>query len=201
MDRNLAENISRVLYPNDNFFEGKELRLKQEYFMCAATLQDVIRRFKASKFGSKEETRTNFELLPEKVAIQLNDTHPSLAIPELMRILVDLEGLPWDKAWEITTKTCAYTNHTVLPEALERWPTSMLESILPRHMEIIYHINFLHLQEVEKKYPGNVDKLRHMSLIEEEGEKRVNMAHLSIVGSHAVNGVAAIHSEIIKKDM
>lgn len=140
-------------------------------------------------------------MLPEKVAIQLNDTHPSLAIPELMRILVDLEGLPWDKAWEITTKTCAYTNHTVLPEALERWPTSMLESILPRHMEIIYHINFLHLQEVEKKYPGNVDKLRHMSLIEEEGEKRVNMAHLSIVGSHAVNGVAAIHSEIIKKDM
>lgn len=201
LDRNLAENISRVLYPNDNFFEGKELRLKQEYFMCAATLQDVIRRFKASKFGSKEETRTNFELLPEKVAIQLNDTHPSLAIPELMRILVDLEGLPWDKAWEITTKTCAYTNHTVLPEALERWPTSMLESILPRHMEIIYHINFLHLQEVEKKYPGNLDKLRHMSLIEEEGEKRVNMAHLSIVGSHAVNGVAAIHSEIIKKDM
>lgn len=201
LDRNLAENISRVLYPNDNFFEGKELRLKQEYFMCAATLQDVIRRFKSSKFGSKEETRSNFELLSEKVAIQLNDTHPSLAIPELMRILVDLEGLPWEKAWEITVKTCAYTNHTVLPEALERWPTSMLESILPRHMEIIYHINFLHMQEVEKRWPGNMDKMRRMSLIEEEGYKRVNMAHLSIVGSHAVNGVAAIHSEIIKKDM
>lgn len=197
----MAENISRVLYPNDNFFEGKELRLKQEYFMCAATLQDVIRRFKSSKFGSKEETRTNFEILPEKVAIQLNDTHPSLAIPELMRILVDLEGLPWEKAWEITVKTCAYTNHTVLPEALERWPTSMLESILPRHMEIIYHINFLHMQEVEKRWPGNMDKLRRMSLIEEEGHKRVNMAHLSIVGSHAVNGVAALHSDIIKKDM
>lgn len=120
LDRNLAENISRVLYPNDNFFEGKELRLKQEYFMCAATLQDVIRRFKASKFGSKEAHRTDFGLLPEKVAIQLNDTHPSLAIPELMRILVDLEGLSWEKAWEITVKTCAYTNHTVLPEALER---------------------------------------------------------------------------------
>lgn len=201
LDRNLAENISRVLYPNDNFFEGKELRLKQEYFMCAATLQDVIRRFKSSKFGSKEETRSNFELLSEKVAIQLNDTHPSLAIPELMRILVDLEGLPWEKAWEITVKTCAYTNHTVLPEALERWPTSMLESILPRHMEIIYHINFLHMQEVEKRWPGNMDKMRRMSLIEEEGYKRVNMAHLSIVGSHAVNGVAAIHSEIIKKDI
>lgn len=201
LDRNLAENISRVLYPNDNFFEGKELRLKQEYFMVAATLQDVIRRFKASKFGSREAHRTNFELLPEKVAIQLNDTHPSLAIPELMRILVDLEGLPWEKAWEITVKTCAYTNHTVLPEALERWPTGMLEHILPRHMEIIYHINFLHLQAVEKKYPGDWDKLRIMSLIEEEGVKRVNMAHLSIVGSHAVNGVAAIHSEIIKNDV
>lgn len=169
--------------------------------MCAATLQDIIRRFKSSKFGSRETNRTNFELLPEKVAIQLNDTHPSLAIPELMRILIDLEGLSWDKAWDITVKTCAYTNHTVLPEALERWPTGMLENILPRHMEIIYHINFLHLQEVEKRYPGDWDKLRVMSLIEEEGVKRVNMAHLSIVGSHAVNGVAAIHSEIIKNDV
>lgn len=201
LDRNLAENISRVLYPNDNFFEGKELRLKQEYFMCAATLQDVIRRFKSCKVGTKEETRTNFELMPDKVAIQLNDTHPSLAIPELMRILVDLEGLPWDKAWQITVKTCAYTNHTVLPEALERWPTSMLENILPRHMEIIYHINHLHLEDVARKWPGDMEKMRCMSLIEEEGEKRVNMAHLSIVGSHAVNGVAAIHSEIIKKNI
>lgn len=169
--------------------------------MCAATLQDVIRRFKSSKFGTKEATRTNFDLLPEKVAIQLNDTHPSLAIPELMRILVDLEGLSWEKAWDITVKTCAYTNHTVLPEALERWPCAMLEHILPRHMEIIYHINFLHLQEVERKYPGDWDKLRGMSLIEEEGVKRVNMAHLSIVGAHAVNGVAAIHSEILKADV
>lgn len=132
------------------------------------------------------------------MAIQLNDTHPSLAIPELMRILIDVEGLPWEKAWDITTRTCAYTNHTVLPEALERWPTSLLESILPRHLQIIYHINFLHLQEVSTKYPGDMDRLRRMSLIEEEGEKRVNMAHLSIVGSHAINGVAAIHSEILK---
>lgn len=201
LDRNLAENISRVLYPNDNFFEGKELRLKQEYFMVAATLQDIIRRFKAARFGTREAVRTDFKLLPTKVAIQLNDTHPSLAIPELMRILIDIEGLSWEEAWEICVQTCAYTNHTVLPEALERWPTSMLESILPRHMQIIYHINFLHLQEVQKKWPGDMDKMRRMSLIEEDGEKRVNMANLSIVGSHAVNGVAAIHSEIIKRDL
>lgn len=201
LDRNLAENITRVLYPNDNFFEGKELRLKQEYFLCAATLQDIIRRYKASKFGSREAVRTDFESFPDKVAIQLNDTHPSLAIPELMRILVDVEKLPWDVAWDITCRTCAYTNHTVLPEALERWPCSMLESILPRHLQIIYHINYLHLQEVSKLYPGDAERIRRMSLIEEDGVKRVNMAHLSIVGSHAVNGVAWLHSEIIKKDI
>ncbi|KAF7271926.1 glycogen phosphorylase [Rhynchophorus ferrugineus] len=201
IDRNLAENISRVLYPNDNFFEGKELRLKQEYFMVAATLQDIIRRFKSAKFGTRATTRNNFDQFPEKVAIQLNDTHPSLAIPELMRLLVDVEGLPWEKAWEITKRTCAYTNHTVLPEALERWPVSLLQNILPRHLDIIYRINHDHLQEVEKRWPGNWDKLRSMSLIEEDGEKRVNMANLSIVGSHAVNGVARIHSEIIKSDL
>ena len=201
LDRNLAENISRVLYPNDNNFGGKELRLKQEYFMCAATLQDIIRRFKAAKFGTREPTRTNFDLLPDKVAIQLNDTHPSLAIPELMRILLDIEGLPWNSAWDITVRTCAYTNHTVLPEALERWPIDMLQNILPRHLEIIYHINHLHLENVMKKWPHDLDRMRRMSLIEEDGIKRVNMAHLSIVGSHAVNGVARIHSEIIKADL
>ncbi|XP_037814208.1 LOW QUALITY PROTEIN: glycogen phosphorylase-like [Lucilia sericata] len=201
LDRNLAENISRVLYPNDNFFEGKELRLKQEYFMCAATLQDIIRRYKASKFGSREAVRTNFDHFPDKVAIQLNDTHPSLAIPELMRILIDEEHLTWEKAWDITVRTCAYTNHTVLPEALERWPVSMLESILPRHLQIIYHINFLHMENVKKRYPGDMDRMRRMSLVEEDGEKRINMAHLSIVGSHAVNGVAAIHSQILKDDL
>ncbi|XP_055858528.1 glycogen phosphorylase [Episyrphus balteatus] len=198
LDRNLAENISRVLYPNDNFFEGKELRLKQEYFMCAATLQDIIRRYKSSKFGSREAVRNNFDHFPDKVAIQLNDTHPSLAIPELMRILLDEEKLPWAKAWEITTKTCAYTNHTVLPEALERWPVSLLESILPRHLQIIYHINFLHMEEVKKHFNGDMERMRRMSCVEEDGEKRINMAHLSIVGSHAVNGVAAIHSQILK---
>merc|ERR1719244_2039744 len=183
-------------------FEGKELRLKQEYFLCAATLYDVIRRFKHSKFGSKEMARSDFSTMPEKVAIQLNDTHPALAIPELMRILVDEEGLPWDQAWDTTVKCCAYTNHTILPEALERWPVSMLESVLPRHMEIIYFINHLHMEEVKKKYgEDNWDKMKVLSCIEEDGEKRVNMAHLAIIGSHAVNGVAAIHSDLIKKTL
>lgn len=201
LDRNLAENISRVLYPNDNFFEGKELRLKQEYFMVAATLQDIIRRFKSSKFGSREAVRTSFDSFPDKVALQLNDTHPSLAIPELMRILMDIEGLSWDKAWDITVRTCAYTNHTVLPEALERWPVSMLESVLPRHLQIIYHINHCHLENVAKRYPGDVDRLRRMSLVEEDHGKRINMAYLAIVGSHTVNGVAQIHSDILKRDL
>lgn len=145
-DRNNAENISRVLYPNDNVTEGKDLRLKQEYFMCAATLQDIIRRFKASKFGVREAVRHNLASLPEKVAIQLNDTHPSLAIPELIRILIDQEGLTWEQAWDITKRTCAYTNHTLLPEALERWPVSRLGVMLPRHLEIIYEINYRFLK-------------------------------------------------------
>uniref|UniRef100_A0A8C0IDE5 Alpha-1,4 glucan phosphorylase n=1 Tax=Bubo bubo TaxID=30461 RepID=A0A8C0IDE5_BUBBB len=145
LDRNLAENISRVLYPNDNFFEGKELRLKQEYFVVAATLQDIIRRFKASKFGSTESVRTVFDSFPDQVAIQLNDTHPAMAIPELMRIFVDIEKLPWNKAWDITKRTFAYTNHTVLPEALERWPVDLVEKLLPRHLQIIYEINQRHL--------------------------------------------------------
>ncbi|XP_077967605.1 glycogen phosphorylase, brain form-like [Styela clava] len=197
-DRNLAENISRVLYPNDNFFEGKELRLKQEYFVVSATLHDIIRRFKSSTFGCRDPVRTSFKSFPEKVAIQLNDTHPSLAIPELMRILLDIEKLDWDTAWDIVYNTCAYTNHTILPEALERWPVSMLERMLPRHLQIIYLINGKHLETVGKLYPDNPEMVGRMSLIEEHGEKRVNMAHLCIVGSHVVNGVAAIHSQIIK---
>uniref|UniRef100_A0A8W8I587 Alpha-1,4 glucan phosphorylase n=2 Tax=Magallana TaxID=2171616 RepID=A0A8W8I587_MAGGI len=164
--------------------------------------------------GSRDPVRRSFESFPdkdnesndtlygfaEKVAIQLNDTHPSMAIPELLRIFVDVEGLPWDKAWGITVKTFAYTNHTVLPEALERWPVSMLEKILPRHLQIIYLINHNFLQEVAKKYPGDAGRMRRMSIVEEDGEKRINMAYLSIVGSHAVNGVAALHSEIIKSE-
>ncbi|XP_069569329.1 glycogen phosphorylase, muscle form [Brachyistius frenatus] len=198
LDRNLAENISRVLYPNDNFFEGKELRLKQEYFVVSATLQDIIRRFKVSKFGSREIARTDFSKLPDKVAIQLNDTHPAMAIPELMRVLVDEEKLGWDKAWDICVRTCAYTNHTVLPEALERWPVDLFAHLLPRHLEIVYEINRRHLEKVAAKYPGDNDRLSRMSLIEEGGQKRINMAHLCIVGSHAVNGVAQIHSDILK---
>uniref|UniRef100_A0A8C1IRX0 Alpha-1,4 glucan phosphorylase n=1 Tax=Cyprinus carpio TaxID=7962 RepID=A0A8C1IRX0_CYPCA len=198
LDKNLAENISRVLYPNDNFFEGKELRLKQEYFVVAATLQDIIRRFKASKFGSTEVVRMDLTTLPDKVAIQLNDTHPAMAIPELMRILVDDEKLSWDTAWDITVRTCAYTNHTVLPEALERWPIDLFQNLLPRHLEIIYEINRRHLERITALYPGDYDRLRRMSLIEECGQKKINMAHLCIVGSHAVNGVAQIHSDIIK---
>ncbi|XP_038157700.1 glycogen phosphorylase, brain form [Cyprinodon tularosa] len=198
LDRNLAENISRVLYPNDNFFEGKELRLKQEYFVVAATLQDIIRRFKSSKFGCRDPVRTSFDTFPEKVAIQLNDTHPALAIPELMRILVDIEKLDWDKAWDITRRTCAYTNHTVLPEALERWPVQMFERLLPRHLLIIYEINRRHLDLIAAMFPGDVERLRRMSLIEEGDPKRINMAHLCVVGSHAVNGVAQIHTDIVK---
>uniref|UniRef100_A0A8C7ZYB5 Alpha-1,4 glucan phosphorylase n=2 Tax=Oryzias sinensis TaxID=183150 RepID=A0A8C7ZYB5_9TELE len=198
LDRNLAENISRVLYPNDNFFEGKELRLKQEYFVVAATLQDIIRRFKASKFGSTEFVRIDLSTLPDKVAIQLNDTHPALAIPELMRILVDVEKLSWEKAWDIVIRTCAYTNHTVLPEALERWPVDLFQNLLPRHLEIIYEINRRHMERITQLYPGDVDRMRRMSLIEEGDVKKINMAHLCIVGSHAVNGVARIHSDIIK---
>ncbi|XP_069625079.1 glycogen phosphorylase, brain form [Ranitomeya imitator] len=201
LDRNLAENISRVLYPNDNFFEGKELRLKQEYFVVAATLQDIIRRFKSSKFGCRDPVRTCFDTFPDKVAIQLNDTHPALAIPELMRILVDVEGMEWDKAWDVTKRTCAYTNHTVLPEALERWPVHLFEKLLPRHLELIYAINQRHLDEVLALYPGDMERLRRMSVIEEGDCKRINMAHLCVIGSHAVNGVARIHSEIVKNSV
>jgi len=198
LDRNDAENITRVLYPNDNMFEGKELRFKQEYMMVCATLQDIIRRFKQSQFGSTEQVRTNFQEFPEKAAIQLNDTHPALAVPEMMRILVDIEKMSWEEAWDICVRTFAYTNHTVLPEALERWPVPLFEKVLPRHLIIVYAINHHHLERVKQLYPGDDDRLRRMSIIEEGGEKRVNMAHLAIVASHAVNGVAALHSELLK---
>ncbi|CAD6191551.1 unnamed protein product [Caenorhabditis auriculariae] len=201
MDRNTSENITRVLYPNDNMFVGKELRLKQQYFLVAATLQDIIRRFKSSIYGNREVTRADFDTFPDKVAIQLNDTHPSIGIPELLRLLIDIEGLTWDKAWEICVKTYAYTNHTLLPEALERWPVSMLQSLLPRHLEIIYDINLKFMNSVSEKFPGDFDRMRRMSIVEEAdqfGEKRINMAHLCIVASHAVNGVAALHSDLLK---
>ncbi|MFH4980111.1 hypothetical protein AB6A40_006820 [Gnathostoma spinigerum] len=202
MDRNLSENITRVLYPNDNIFEGKELRLKQQYFLVAATLQDIIRRYKSVNYGSRSAVRENFDDFPDKVAIQLNDTHPSIGIPELIRLLVDIEGLPYKKAFDICVRTFAYTNHTLLPEALERWPVSLLQNLLPRHLEIIYQINQEFMDEVAKRYPGDFDRMRRMSIVEESdqfGEKRINMAHLCIVGSHATNGVAALHSKLLRE--
>lgn len=189
-DKRQSETISKVLYPNDKFFVGLELRLKQEYFFVSATLQDAIRRYK--------KTYNSFDSFADKVAIQLNDTHPAIAIAELMRILVDLEGVGWDKAWDITVRTFGYTNHTILPEALERWSVSLLGTVLPRHLQIIYEINRRFLQQVARRYPDDSDRLRRMSLIEEGDEKRVRMAHLAIVGSHSTNGVAALHTELLK---
>lgn len=192
-DIQLHENISRVLYPNDKVFVGAELRLKQEYFLVAATIRDIIRRFK--------KTDTDWRKLPDKVAIQCNDTHPNLAIPELMRILLDEEGLHWDLAWEITQKTIAYTNHTLLPEALEKWSVSMMRSLLPRHLQIIYEINKRFLNEVRAKFGEDVNRIRRMSIISEGEQPSVQMGTLGIVGSHKVNGVAALHSELIKKTL
>ncbi|KAK7017598.1 alpha-1,4 glucan phosphorylase [Favolaschia claudopus] len=187
---NSAAAITSVLYPNDHTTFGKELRLKQQYFWTAASLADILRRFK--NIG---KPITEF---PDYVAIQLNDTHPTLAIPELMRILIDEEDQPWSTAWQIVTNTFFYTNHTVLPEALEKWPVPLMEHLLPRHMQIIYDINLLFLQSVEKKFPGDRDRLGRMSLIEEGFPKQVRMAYLACIGSRKVNGVAELHSDLVK---
>ncbi len=189
----VTENISKVLYPNDNVFEGKELRLKQEYFLVSATIQDIIRRY--------NKGHIHLDTLPDKLAIQLNDSHPALAIAEMMRILVDREELSWEKAWGLTTSCFAYTNHTLLPEAIERWPLPLLEAVLPRHVQIIFEINRRWLEEVDRHFPGNKDKQRSLSIIEESDPKLVNMAHLAIVGSKKVNGVSALHSELLKHHM
>ncbi|MDD5634040.1 MAG: glycogen/starch/alpha-glucan phosphorylase [Candidatus Omnitrophica bacterium] len=186
----LSENISRVLYPSDSVSKGVELRLKQEYFFTAASIQDIIRRFKMHN--------KDFKLFPEKVAIQLNDTHPSIAIVELMRVLVDEEDITWDDAWEITVKTFAYTNHTIMEEALEKWSVQLLANLLPRHLEIIYEINKRFLQEVSVRYPHDLGKLARMSLVEEGFDKKIKMSYLSIVGSHSINGVSALHTELLK---
>jgi len=190
-DKNESENLSKVLYPDDTTTMGRELRLKQQYFFVCASLQDVIYRY--GKYND------SFDALPDKVAIQLNDTHPTIAIAELMRILVDMHHLEWDRAWDITTRTFSYTNHTLMPEALETWPVAMFENILPRHMQIIYEINHQFLRCVMHSYPGDSEILRRMSIISESGEKRIRMAHLAIVGSHKVNGVAELHTELMKK--
>ncbi|KAK3940114.1 glycogen phosphorylase [Diplogelasinospora grovesii] len=189
-DQQRAETISAVLYPNDNLERGKELRLKQQYFWVAASLYDIVRRFKKSRRAWKE--------FPEQVAVQLNDTHPTLAIVELQRILIDLEGLEWDEAWNIVVNTFGYTNHTVLPEALEKWSVSLFQHLLPRHLQIIYDINLFFLQSVERRFPNDRDLLRRVSIIEESQPKMVRMAFLAIVGSHKVNGVAELHSDLIK---
>jgi len=192
-DKQRSETISKVLYPNDNIFEGKELRFKQEYFFVSATLQDAIRRYK--------KTHDTFDCFSDKVAIQLNDTHPAIAIPELMRIFVDLENISWEKAWVITINTFGYTNHTILPEALEKWPISLIEHVLPRHLQIIYEINHRFLEEVARRYPNDDERLCRMSLIEEGDEEKLRMAHLAIVGSHSTNGVAELHTELLKSQV
>jgi len=189
-DQQRAETISAVLYPNDNLERGKELRLKQQYFWVAASLYDIVRRFKKAKRPWRE--------FPDQVAIQLNDTHPTLAVVELQRILVDLEGLEWDEAWNIVTSTFGYTNHTVLPEALEKWSVPLIQHLLPRHLQIIYDINLFFLQTVERAFPNDRDLLSRVSIIEESQPKMVRMAFLAIVGSHKVNGVAELHSDLIK---
>ncbi len=189
-DQQRAETISAVLYPNDNLDRGKELRLKQQYFWCAASLFDIVRRFKKSKKA--------WSAFPDHVAIQLNDTHPTLAIVELQRILVDLEDLDWDDAWNIVTKTFGYTNHTVLPEALEKWSVPLMQNLLPRHLQIIYEINMQFLHMVERKFPKEREMLARVSVIEESQPKMVRMAYLAIIGSHKVNGVAELHSDLIK---
>lgn len=186
-----VENISKILYPSDTVQTGRELRLVQEYFLVACALRDIIRRYRKS--------HKDFDAFPDKVAIQLNDTHPALTVAELMRMLVDEYAVDWDRAWDITQRVCGYTNHTLLPEALEKWPVSLLERVLPRHLQIVYEINHRFLEEISVLWPGDTDRLRRMSLIEEEPEKQVRMAHLAIVGSHSINGVSALHTELLKK--
>src|SRR5882724_7014151 len=185
-----AESLTRVLYPDDSTSMGQGLRFVQEYFLVACSLADLVRRFRQSN--------ADWSLLPEKVAIQLNDTHPTMAVPELMRILLDDAHLGWDQAWDLTRKTLAYTNHTLLPEALEKWPLAWFEMMLPRHLEIIFEINRRLLNEVRKRFPGDERKIEHVSLIEEGAERKIRMANLAIVGSHSTNGVAAIHSALLR---
>jgi glycogen phosphorylase len=186
-----SENLTKVLYPNDEPAAGKRLRLEQQYFFVSCSLQDMIR--------IHLQTAENLDGFDQKFAVQLNDTHPALAVPELMRLLIDEFGMGWDAAWSITTRVFAYTNHTLLPEALEKWRVDLFGDVLPRHLEIVYEINRRLLDEVQRRFPGDVEKLRRISLIDERGERYVCMAHLACVGSHAINGVAALHSTLLKQ--
>jgi len=192
--KNESENISKVLYPNDNTLHGRELRLKQEYFFVCATLQDIFRRYL--------KTHTDFEAFPDKVAIQMNDTHPALAVAELMRLFVDKYHLPWEKAWDLTTRSLAYTNHTVMPEALEKWSVPMLEKLLPRHLQLIQEINRRFLDSVYLQAPHQRELLEQVSILETGlDEPKVRMAHLALIGSHRVNGVSELHSAILKEQI
>ncbi|MFM2043978.1 MAG: glycogen phosphorylase [Pseudomonadota bacterium] len=185
----LSENLSRVLYPNDATEVGKELRFKQEYFFTSASIQDVLRRYM--------QHHKSFDQLPEKAAIQLNDTHPAIGIAELMRLLIDQHGLDWEKAWDITRRTFGYTNHTLLPEALEAWPVRLVERVLPRHMQIIYEINAQFLNSIKRS--ADLPTIQRLSLIDEHGDRRVRMGNLAFLGSHKVNGVSALHTDLMKK--
>ncbi|MCK5674222.1 MAG: glycogen/starch/alpha-glucan family phosphorylase, partial [Spirochaetales bacterium] len=185
-----AENLTKVLYPNDTLYLGKELRLKQQYFFVACSLNDILRRFRKSGEPWKK--------FPDYAAIQLNDTHPSIAIPELMRLLIDEENLSWDKAWKITESVMSYTNHTLMPEALEKWPEPMLAKLLPRHLQIIFEINRRFLNKAITFFPDDMDKIKDISIVEEGSPKQIRMANLCIAGSHSTNGVAALHTELLK---
>ena len=189
----VSENITKVLYPNDEQIQGKELRLQQQYFFVSCSLQDMLRIMEVQQIP--------VERFHEKFAVQLNDTHPAVAIAELMRLLVDERGMEWVEAWAVTRRTFAYTNHTLLPEALEQWPITLFARILPRHLEIIYEINAHHLDEVRIRFLGEHERLSRLSLINEHGERYVRMAHLACVGSHAINGVAALHTDLLKADV
>jgi starch phosphorylase len=189
-DKTLAESVTRVLYPDDSTPRGRSLRFLQEYFLVRCSLADIVARFR--------RRGNDWSALPEKVAIQLNDTHPAMAVPELMRILLDEANLGWEDAWDLTVGTLAYTNHTLLPEALEKWSVEIFEAFLPRHLEIVVEINRRFLSDVQSKYPKEDARLARLSLIEEGSDRKVRMANLAIVGSHSTNGVAAIHSELLR---
>ena len=190
-DKNDSESLSKVLYPDDSTEMGRELRLKQQYFFVSASLQDMLYRYKKNAEG--------WDSLPDKIAVQLNDTHPSIAVAEMMRLLVDMHKLNWDAAWGLVTRIFSYTNHTLMPEALETWPVSIFEQLLPRHLQIIYEINYRFIQQVMHQFPGDGALLKRLSIIDEGNGRRVRMSHLAIVGSHTVNGVAALHTELMKR--
>lgn len=193
VEKNDSEVISKVLYPNDKFAHGKELRLKQQYFFVACSIKDIVRRYL--------KTHTDFRAFADKVSIQLNDTHPAIAVAELMRVLVDEKRIGWEEAWQVTVGVFGYTNHTLLSEALERWPVALFERLLPRHLEIIYELNARFLRQVQIRYPMDNDRLSRMSFIEEGPERQVRMANLAVVGSHSTNGVAALHTELLQKNL